>query len=342
MNLISKLIDKLQNVSPTTKRRIISLILAGGMAFSGLTMAGCDNTSTTTPPPIVDSGTQNPAYAKYSKILQNVLNDENNYYYHLIGNADAYGKDSLGNCYAMNHPQYQCIPYGFLEDEGFDIEKLKNKELYCYSQMYSKGNDLYIEVKAEKQASTNYLTDYILKYQLSEKEMNDLQNLFVYGLYNGSKVIYYQAPFFIQELSYLKDPAIISKAYITKAALDASINYFNKNAFLGKYHGVTYLGSEYVPDSVIAYHKYQIKEDPSIQSETDIATIIVGTNGYGRLSLDGITIHNTTKLASSGILTSANRELFENSISKVTAYDTTNCNFMDLKLHEDMENVLGN
>ena len=355
MNLLTKLSESFNNIKEETKKRFIASILTGGIAISSLGMTGCTSCNTdpnNTNPPIINPGdngptinpgdnnggnnsnTQTPDYSKYSQILQNVLTDK--YYKNLINDDMSYSFKR-----AFNHPSYQPIPYGFLEDEGFDINKFKNKNLSCTSELYSINNDLYIEVKAENESSTNYLTNYVLKYSLTDKELGELKKLFTSVDFYLGEATYYQASFFVQELSYLKDPEIISTAYLTKFANISAREHFDAKKYLSKSHICIYLGSTYKENSNVAFHTYQIRPiiySPEMSSK--IATIVLGTNGYGRIAVDGKYIHNT-ELKSSGILTDENKISFENSVKNITAYTTSSLYFQDIKTNGDFKKVLG-
>lgn len=350
-------------------KRIIALIIVCVTAFSILFSTGCNNNANQngSGATIESSGnngeTQNnngenqnnngenqnndgenqnnndSKYANYSQILRNILEDKNYIYTALIG-ADLTASQID---YAYNNPEYQAIPYGFLENEGFDITKIKNKELYCYSELYSIENDLFIELKVEVKASTNYLNCYLLKYTLTNQELNEIQKLFKEISSNMGLKTYYQAPFFVQELSYLKAPEIVSLAYITKRTNDGAIAYFNKKKFVANLHKALYLGSEYVENSQTAYHLYQIRPNSiGAKVSTKLGVIKIYTNGYGRLQLNDLIIHNSTNLELSGKIKTQDRENFETNIKNITAYASSNHYFQDIKYKGDIEKIFGN
>ncbi len=281
MNLLTKLGEKFKNINDETKKRIMATVLAGGIALSGLGMTGCTSCNpdpNNTNPPITNpggdnggsqtpgnnnggtqtpgnnnGGSQTPDYSKYSQILQNVLTDP--YYDNLefIHEIDGYKAHS-------NNLKYAAIPYGFLEDEGFDISKFKDKKLSCISRVYTINNDLFIELQAEidpgkavfEEVKT-YFANYHLKYTLTEQEMKEILALYKH-MYTGhfEKTTYLQAPLFVQELSYLKTPEILSKAYITRKALLATQDYCNRKQMPTNTNAnlLTYLGSKEVEDQI--------------------------------------------------------------------------------------------
>ena len=196
MSLIKKLTEK-------TKKRIVATVLAGGIALSGLGMTGCTSCNpdpNNTNPPITNpggdnggtqapgnnnggnSGSQTPDYSKYSQILQNVLTDD---YYTSIASIENSDTDYGKKRWSYNHPKALSIPYGFLEDEGLDIESIKSKYLPVKSCIYLIENDLYIEVLAGIKSTTKFITDeniyyanYLLKYNLTNQELKEIKTLF--------------------------------------------------------------------------------------------------------------------------------------------------------------------
>ena len=336
MNLISKLIDKLQNVSPTTKRRIISLILAGGMAFSGLTMAGCDNTSTTTPPPIVDSGTQNPAYAKYSQILQNVLND--NYYTNLIS-VDSTWTGSAQDAPSYQNPKYNAIPYGFLEEEGFNIDEIKNKQVSSKSDMYTIGNDLYIELRVETKASKNYFTNYILKYTLTDKELHEFNVLFTNS--GSGKTTFYRAPFFVQELSYAKTPEVVSKSYVSVDSLNAFEDFADNKQYIAKSTTATYLNAEIIDN--YSFHTYQIHQrltNYQTKGTMKIGQIKFLVPAKGVELINNKNVTTLYNMAYSFDLLPEDKTKFEENIQTVNCYNCEYASFKDIFENDSTKNLL--
>ena len=358
MSLISKLNEKFKNIKDDTKKRVMATILAGGIALSGLGMAGCNpnsNNPDNTNPPITNpgdentgnnggsqnsgnnnGGSQNPNYSKYSQTLQNVLTDS--YYTTIIGDAKSTDDD-----YVYNHPRYQPIPYGFLEDEGFDISKFKTKQLSCTSELYSIGNDLYIELKAEIAASTNYIANYVLKYSLTEQEMSELNKLFSSLYYSTYQyATYFQAPFFVQELSYSKDPEVQSVGYTTAECNNSSVEFFNAREMIGTSHMATYLKSEYVDNSQTVYHYYIVRPKVSeSKCNSKMGIVKMHVNGHCEIVVNNRVVQNNSDLKLSGKLTAENRTNFNNSIQSITSYTSRNHYFKDHNNQNALESVFG-
>ncbi len=149
MKFLTKLAEMLKNFANAVAH---SKIVRGGAAFAmALSIAAAAGACTTTPnpdqghtptpdkPPVVNPGNDDddtPTLSQYSQILQNVLNSS--YYDNL---ADGFIPGVIhGNI-------FQPLPYGFLEDEGFDITALKNDSLHSYTYTFIKDgepNSLYL------------------------------------------------------------------------------------------------------------------------------------------------------------------------------------------------------
>ena len=226
MSLISKITEKLkknttenlkknttENLKKKTTKAMASVALASALALSGCSgLASIFNpNSGQTNNPNNDNQTQiggdgsattpEEDDRKFSQITYNLM--ENKYYETLMDNfsSSASGRDSQ---------IYDPIPYGFLQNEGFNIDRIKNDELECDSMPYRKDgeeNNLYIALRVETDAQTPYYTCYTLKYELSDKELSDVNRLHRYE--------YFEAPLFIQELSYQKTPVVESEASMT-------------------------------------------------------------------------------------------------------------------------------
>ncbi len=155
--------------------------------------------------------------SKYSQILQTVLDSE--YYNDLI---DQSMKDNVAVFFS--DPNFAPIPYAFLQQNGFNVAAIRDRQLKCNTEMYFIGNDtnnLYMSVHVQNDEST--ITDYVLKYNITDKEYNDLQMLF--------EEDYIQAPLFIQELSNQKTASVQSKISLTKNAYDIAKKYFTKRSY---------------------------------------------------------------------------------------------------------------
>lgn len=238
MNLITKLTEKLKafgyKISESTKalldhihingnckivKKILDLILCGVMTFSIGTMTACNTDN-----PNVGPGTtteqpgDNEDLKQYSQILQTVLTDS--YYTKL---TDEY-KLMIGEI-TVDSTKIEAHPYGYLKQEGYDINAFLDYSARCNTSIYSKANnpkELIISTMVNDSYNGNpYYTCYTLTYSLTDKELNDLNML--------HKDRYIQAPLFIQELTYQKQPITTSKAKITKTAYDALVSNVNSS-----------------------------------------------------------------------------------------------------------------
>ena len=340
MNLISKLINKLQNVNPTTKNRIISLFLAGGIALSAGTMAACNNSDpTNTPPPIVNPGGENPGnpeYSKYSQILQNVLNDM---YYTSLISVDQTWTGSEQESPSYKNPKYNAIPYGFLEEEGFNIEQIKNKQLSSKSDMYIIGNDLFIELRVETKASKNYFTNYVLKYSLTNQELHELDALFTNT--GSGKTTFYQAPFFVQELSYAKTPVIASKSYVSVDSINAFEDYADNKQFIAKSTTATYLNAEIIDN--YSFHTYQIHKrllNNQSKGTMQIGQIRFLVPAKGVESINNQNVTTLYNMSYSFDLLPEDKTNFENNLKTVTYYNCENASFEDILAKDSTKALL--
>ncbi len=140
---------------------------------------------------------------RYSKILQNVLDNE--YYNNLIDTAKA------GNPDLYESAKFAPHPYGFLEDEGYDVEAIKNGEIECLSHPFviqEEPNSLYIMVRTSTDATV--YTHYLIKYDLTDKEMEDYQMV--------HEKSFIQACFMNDMISQMKTPTVISEEKLTVKA----------------------------------------------------------------------------------------------------------------------------
>ncbi len=230
-NLLSRTNDRIKlnkNVSKSTiKRCLLNLILAGTISLSTVGLTACDpnnpnnilnnngNNGNTT---VVTPGGDDSQESKYSKILQDVLNSS---YYNSI--VDAYRARRAESKFDTGNLE-SCIPYTFLASQGHDIQAIKNDELECESMGYILNGDtstLYLTTRVETKASTPYYTCYILKYDLTEQEYDDL-----YMLHKND---YIQAGLFIQELDAQKTAKLESKTNITVSGYEAMVAVREKN-----------------------------------------------------------------------------------------------------------------
>lgn len=157
---------------------------------------------------------------KYSQILQNVLNSD--YYNGLIDM-----RRNKNNLSASEKRSFKPIPYGFLAKQGFDVNELiqSGNEITSYPFIReSEPNSLYLALNVETKANPNYFTNYYIKYNLTKKEIDDVNMLF-----GGS---YIQAFFFIQELSNQKTPTIVSKCNMAVDAYNGLLENLSKTSEL--------------------------------------------------------------------------------------------------------------
>lgn len=228
MSLISKITEKLKN--PTNgkilRKGVASVALASTLALSGCSglasIFNPNNGQTNNPNIDNDNQTQiggdgsattpEEDLSGFSQITYNLL--ENSYYRNLMEN---YSSKQSGRSSQIYDP----IPYAFLQSEGYNIERIKNNEIECNSMPYVKDgeeNNLYIALRVETDAQTPYYTCFILKYELSNLEASDL-----YYLHNHES---FEAPLFIQELSYQKTPVVESEASIKIDTFDYIVRSF--------------------------------------------------------------------------------------------------------------------
>ena len=324
-------------------KRFLTLILA--VLFLALS-AGCfgtgntnGNNNTITPPPSIEDDLPpegptkpekpvNPDYSEFSQAMQNVLTD--NHYLGLIAEAEKHS--SLG-AYSKNNNTYMAIPYQFLTDEGFDVLNISKNNLRARSELFTIGNDLYITLYAEKAASTNYFANYVLKYELTNQELSDLNRLYSSANPTDNST-YVQAPFFIQELSKLKTPEVISEAYITPQAYErVNADIKNDPAFENGVMNATFMG--YKQEQTYGFHNYTflVCENSSnakaVKNTGKMGIITYTTIGDVRQDINGNKVYyNDQSDITSGML-EENRTAFQNSIKRVTFYHSNNCALRD-------------
>lgn len=363
---MQNLLEKLTKKFKENKLKMASLAVAGTLTMAaGLgAFAGCknnennhnsgSNTSTSqdySDTNSSDTGNENSSssggngsvdYSQFSETFKNVLNSAE---YNALIYSDENSVTS-GAPKSFSNAKYNAIPYGFLEDEGFDINKIKSNSLYSKSDMYLDNNNLFIELRVEIKSSKSYLANYILKYELNEKELNEIQLLFSsIGGPNG-KTTYYQAPFFVQELSYLKDPEIISLAYTTLETTDIFESYASKKQYISYSTTATFMGSTFT-DSPLTYQKYQIHT----YLANEYSSKPIGTMKIGQISIytfsgnptpiDGVHVYQNTKSSAINIL-DEDKIKFENSIRTVTYLNSENSYFKDILKNNCLENEFNN
>lgn len=221
-SLWTRLKEMLKNSSTrlrSTKidKKIPALIMSVMMAFTPIILSACNNAADPTLPnnPDADLGTnpdnpntpdaEDPSEG-YSEILQSIL--KNSYYNTLMYNAG-------GNHQLYRSAEFDPHPYAFLQSQGHDISKIKSGELECNTRSFvldSEPNNLYIGTYVETKAAKPYFTEYMLKYTLTDEEMDD------YHMLHTEE--YVQATFMNAEISANKTPTIISQTRCTVEAHD--------------------------------------------------------------------------------------------------------------------------
>ena len=200
-------------------KSILGLTMATTMFLSGCAYPP-NNIPDTTPsdssnPPISSSQnnsneTDNQNNYEYSQILLNVLN--NQHYNSLIERARA------GNKELYERGEFKPHPYAFLEDEGFDVEAIKNNSLDCYTMSYELDNEpnmLYIYTRVN---DGSVVHNYLLKYKLTEQEMDDYDML--HDDPSTATNYFIQSVFMNNEISQTRDPISIEESKMTVEAFD--------------------------------------------------------------------------------------------------------------------------
>ena len=228
MFLLTKLKEKIAHAK-APKKMIASLALAGILSLSACTFTNnpTNNVNSTDPDAAVtdpNGGDTTPstdpadstAADQHSQIYYNIINSD--YYVNLLRDYS-----DLENGYTQYSQIFDPIPYGFLKNEGIDIDLIKDDKIKCDSTPYmiDNSNDVYISVRAGVQSDIEYFSCYILKYKLSNSELTDFKSL-----HEHFSVV---APLFVQELSYNKTPTIVHSAKITAQAYNGILKSFTSS-----------------------------------------------------------------------------------------------------------------
>lgn len=221
-NLLVKLRKKLKKMKKVAALGLAGLAIAG--ALSSCAPKTIDTNTNSTDSTVTDTQTGVDEQKEYSQTLQTVLNS--NYYNSLMSTAES---DVF---YNTDINAFQSIPYGFLEQQGYDIETIKKAgEAACYADCYildSEPNNLYIECRVLNHDPVDYYDTYLLKYTLTDQELQDLK-----GLHNTigrlGKCTMYQTPFFIQQLSYDKTAEVLGVGHIGRN----TIEYYDNHKLIG-------------------------------------------------------------------------------------------------------------
>ncbi len=252
--LIKRMGDKLKDLSYSVSHsKVVKMLAAGALSLSmALSFAACNPSSQITPnPPVINPGTNpgtdptnpgtnpgtdptnpgtnpgtdptNPGtedpYAKYSPALQAVL--KSNYYNKQIYKAKN-GQFGIINGYPIAKNVFGQIPYKFLEDEGYNVDELKTTDVEINALTYTyegKENELYNLVNVSYNTKDRYISQYLLKYKISDQEYKDLKMLI-----NGN---YIQIGLFVQELNNFHTPEVVSHYNIGYDAYNKIIKDFS-------------------------------------------------------------------------------------------------------------------
>lgn len=331
--------------TPNVKKRVAALAMATGILVAPLSACSCANTNAnnaSSTPTIssnidssaTDSSTQTPenAYSEYSKILQTVMTDS--YYTNLVDVAET--KYNQGDkYYAKNNNTYMQIPYGFLKQQGYNIDAIKNNQLECISDVYTRGNDLYIELKVEHKSSIDYFANYLIKYTLTNQELEDLTLL-----NSATSRPYYQAPQFIQELSYQKNAELLSVQYWEKQYQQLSeqqiLNYILNS---GKVNASGFEKSVTLTSILVDYRQDEDKDSEyvklyvhtptySIKNQTIVTTAIICPMPLLGAVVDGnFVIRNDLPTP---IIWDTEKLIFNNSKFTATFYNSYNSTLDDI------------
>lgn len=154
--------------------------------------------------------TETDVLEQYSELLQNVLT--NSTYNSLIAQAES------GNFDLYERGEFKPHPYAFLEEQGIDVDAIKNGELDCYTYSYvldEEPNNLYMYTRI---TDDSVVTNYLLKYELTDQEMDD------YDLTHDDpatiKGYFVQAVFMNNEISKMKTPEIVGTSQMTLEAFE--------------------------------------------------------------------------------------------------------------------------
>ncbi len=147
----------------------------------------------------------------YSQILQNILKNEE---YNAM-KSEAFGKDGS----LLETGFFEPHPYAFYEDKGFDVEAIKNDEIDAYTMSYvleEEPNNLYMYTRVASE-DDSYYSIYLLKYALTDEEMEDYHYL---HNQDGNNAFYIESVFMNNEISKTREPIVVGESQITKNAFE--------------------------------------------------------------------------------------------------------------------------
>ena len=215
----------------------------------------------------------------------------------------------------------------FFEQQGHNIEEVKQNNLEFSSRLYIKDtepNNLYIATNAEtKSAQSDYFTNYLLKYTLSNDELKDFQMLF-----EGD---YLQANFFVQQLSYDRTPTVVSKFKIEVDAYNNIVNQLNKeqdlpNVFPSHSQKVDFMNFyNFEPENQHCFLGANILVQ--IPSSKNVCTLQLGSINLIFLITAGWEMENgifKTHYARGLMYFDEDKEAYKNSITEVNYYRMAN------------------
>ncbi len=188
-------------------KALSALLIATATAVGSVSCATTD----INPPQIVDGTGSSSSHgqgstneSKYSELLEGVINNAE--YQTLIKNAKA-------NPELFESAQFDPHPYGFFEDEGYDISAIKDGTMKCETTSYvldEEPNNLYIATRLL--VNDDYYATYILKYELTKKEMSDYKML--HGTQGREFTFSYQSAFINDAISRTKEVTIVGESKI--------------------------------------------------------------------------------------------------------------------------------
>lgn len=164
-------------------------------------------------------------YSQYSQLLQNVLNNEE--YKDLTDrsiNEDDYDAPIHTKSYLAQHP------YAFLEDQGFDVDAIKNsdfKDSRTLSYVLEdEPNNLYILTRIlQNKDDVSYYHCFLIKYTLSDQEMADYHCVYEDTLMERNPVLIESGVaarcFMNNEISKMKTPTIVAESKVTVEAYES-------------------------------------------------------------------------------------------------------------------------
>lgn len=240
-NLLKRALTKLKEKMnmKTIKKAIAGLIITASI----FTAVGCSCANTPTSPNIDNSVSMTQSidqsqtssqtqtvidYSKYSPLLQKVLKDDE---------INDHIEEARTDFNYYNNAVFDPHPYAFLEEQGHNVDAIKNGDIECRTVSYipeNEPNSLYMLTYVENNAVKPYLTQYILKYNLTDAEVKD------YNFLHGNGGTYYiQAVFMNDMISKTKNVEIVSKNNIYKSAHEEMQEAMNGQPYIKNIVGNT-------------------------------------------------------------------------------------------------------